>query len=67
MFLFINNISNLLFVHTIYSKALYLLLNSAAQQRIIDELKEKQFNYQQDSNKILREISSLQEKLNLHE
>nr|XP_036218764.1 uncharacterized protein LOC106616415 isoform X2 [Bactrocera oleae] len=40
---------------------------SAAQQRIIDELKEKQFNYQQDSNKMLREIASLQEKLNLHE
>ncbi|XP_050326683.1 uncharacterized protein LOC126757107 [Bactrocera neohumeralis] len=40
---------------------------SAAQQRLIDALKEKQFKYQQDNNKLLREITSLQEKLNLYE
>ncbi|XP_029405413.2 uncharacterized protein LOC105224661 isoform X2 [Bactrocera dorsalis] len=40
---------------------------SAAQQRLIDALKEKQFKYQQDNNKLLREIAGLQEKLNLYE
>ncbi|XP_018798898.1 PREDICTED: uncharacterized protein LOC108975081 [Bactrocera latifrons] len=40
---------------------------SAAQQRLIDAIKEKQFKYQQDNNKLLREIASLQEKLNLYE
>ncbi|XP_011178888.2 uncharacterized protein LOC105209920 [Zeugodacus cucurbitae] len=40
---------------------------SAAQQQLIDEINEKQFKCQQDTNKLLREIASLQEKLDLYE
>lgn len=67
-FWFINHKQNLLFVYIIITpNKTYFPLNSAAHQQLIDELKEKQFKYQQDTNKFLGEIGSLQEKLNLYE